>query len=171
MLALVRSFHDLLLMRLPPQAFPASSALFLLTLAAFFVVAFLHHLVVGAGLPQALLRAIISVANVCAGSAVILYIAGRPARWLQTVTALFGGTALLGVMLLPVVGAWMMGMQNILIMISLLLFSVWELVFFAHVYRNALDVGMGAGLAVALIYLLSSMFLKEILVPLPGGAA
>src|SRR5690606_2097858 len=103
MLALVRSYYELLLMRLPPQAFPASNVLFALSLAVFFVVAFLHHWIVAADLALALARALVSVANICAGSAVILFIARRQPRWLQTTTALLGGAALLGLMLLPVV--------------------------------------------------------------------
>lgn len=170
MLALVRSYYELLLMRLPPQAFPASAALFLIALAAFFVVAFLHHWIFAAT-HLALARAALSVANICAGSAIILFMARRSPRWLQTATALLGGAALLGLMLLPVTAVWMIGMRNIFVSLSLLAFGIWELVFFAHVYRNALDTGMGAGLAVALIYLLCSMYIKQVFVPLPVGAS
>jgi hypothetical protein len=168
MLTLVRSYYELLLMRLPPQAFPASSGLFGIVLAAFAVVALTNNFLMSGEAGYALAHAGISIVNICAGTAIILFIARRLPRWQQTATALLGGTALLGAMLLPVLIVYVAGIQNIFIYLSMLAFNVWNLIFFAHVYRNALDTGMGAGIAVALIYLIASLFIKATLAPFPG---
>lgn len=168
MVTLIRTFYELLLMRLPPQVFPASRWLFGLTAFAFALIVAVNNMVIAGDAAYALARSGITIVNVCAGAAIILFIARRPERWQQTVTALFGGAALLGAMLLPVLIVYVSGIENVFIHLSVLAFNLWELVFFAHVYRNALEVGMGAGVAVALIYLISSLFIKATLVPFPA---
>ncbi|HEX6930436.1 MAG TPA: hypothetical protein VF267_14360 [Gammaproteobacteria bacterium] len=169
MAALFARYLDLVLMRLPPQAFPASRFLFCVTLLAFLAMVLASNFIVSRDITYAVVRAILSVFNLCAGTALILLVARRGARWQQTVTALFGGETVIGVIVMPVLLARSMGMDNIFILLSLLLFLAWELVFLGHVYRNALETGMGAGIFIAVIYVIASTWTKQQLMPFPAA--
>lgn len=157
-------------MRLPPQAFPASRFLFGLVLAAFAAMAVMSNFLASGELAYAFLRALLSVFNLAVAAAIILFIARRPARWLQTTTALYGGEVVLFVFMLPLLVAYAFDISNIFIEISQWLLIVWELIFIGHVYRNSLDTGMGAGIAIALIYVIVSAIVKQSLIPYPEGA-
>ena len=170
MFALLNRFFDLVMMRLPPQAFPASRFLFGLVVVAFFAAALTSNLLVSDDIFYTVKRALLSVLNLCAGAALILMLANRRARWLQTATALLGGETVLIVFMLPVLIAYAMDISNVFIAISQWLLIIWELVFLGHVYRNALDSGMGAGIAIALIYVIASAVIKQTFVPFPAGA-
>lgn len=170
MYALFKRFLDLALMRLPPQAFPASRFLLGIALAAFAAMAVLSNFLASGEFAYALLRALLSVINLAAAAAVILLIARRPARWLQTATALYGGEVVLFVFMLPLLVAYAFDISNTFIVISQWLLIIWELIFIGHVYRNSLDTGMGAGIAIALIYVIVSAVVKQSLIPFPEGA-
>lgn len=171
MVPLIKSYYQLLMMRLPPQAFPASRPLLVIVLLAFGLVSAISHYLLVGELAYAVGRAALAIINLSVGAGLILLVARRIVRWPQTLTALLGGSALLGAMLLPVMMVYVLGIQNIFISLSMLAFNIWELVFFGHVYRNALDTGMGTGIAVALIYLIASLYIKGTLLPIPDGAA
>lgn len=168
MFALFNRFLDLVLMRLPPQAFPASRFLFGVTIVACLLVSLGGNYVLSADIGYSIARAALSVFNLCAGAALILAIARRAARWQQTATALLGGESVIGLILLPVLLANAAGIENIFILLSMLLFLAWELVFLAHVYRNALETGMGAGMLIAVLYVVVSLVLKQQLAPFPA---
>ncbi|HEX7047723.1 MAG TPA: hypothetical protein VF275_09165 [Gammaproteobacteria bacterium] len=167
MIALFVRYLDLVLMRLPPQAFPASRFLFGVTLLAFAIVMLVSNFILSGDWVYSLVRAVLSVFNLCAGAALILVIAKRSARWQQTATALLGGETVIALIVLPVLLARTMGMENVFLLMSLLLFLAWELVFLAHVYRNALGTGMGTGLLIAVIYVISSVYIKQLVMPFP----
>lgn len=171
MLALFNRYLDLVLMRLAPQAFPASRFLLALVTIAFFFIATLASFVVSDSVPYAVLRAALSVLTLAGFAAIVLAIANRRLRINQTVAALLGGETVIGLVQLPVLLAWSSGLDNVFIAMSLLAFLAWELVFFAHVYRNALDRGMGIGLAIAVIYILLAMLVEQAVLPFPETAA
>lgn len=169
MIALFVRYLDLVLMRLPPQAFPASRFLFGVTLLAFMLMMIASNYILSGEAAYSLFRAVLSVVNLCAGAALVLAFARRSARWQQTATALLGGETVIGLIVLPVLLARSMGMDNVFILTSLFMFMIWELVFLAHVYRNALETGMGAGMLVAVIYVIASSVIKQQLLPFPAG--
>jgi hypothetical protein len=169
MFALFNRFLDLVLMRLPPQAFPASRFLFGVTFVAYLLVSLGGNYVLSADAGYSMARAALSVFNLCAGAALILAIARRKARWQQTVIALFGGESVIGLILLPVLLTSAAGIENIFMLLSMLLFLAWELVFIAHVYRNALETGMGAGVLTAVLYVVASSVIKQQLAPFPAN--
>ena len=157
------------MLRLPPQAFPASRFLLGLTATMFTLTLLAGNFVLVEDLSYALGRALLSVFNVGVAAALVLAMARRGHRWQQTVTALFGGETVIGLLLLPVLAVNAAGIENIFILLSVLLFLVWELVFIGFVYRNALDSGMGAGIAIAIVYVTVSSLVKQQLVPFPAS--
>lgn len=169
MFALFTRFLDLVLMRLPPQAFPASRFLFGLVCVTCMLVALAGNYALSQDAGYAIGRAILSVFNLCAGAGLILFAARRTARWQQTAIALLGGETIIGLILLPVILANAAGIENVFMLFSMIAFLAWELIFIGHVYRNALESGMGAGVLVAVVYVIASTFIKQALIPLPAG--
>lgn len=89
---------------------------------------------------------------------IVLTLRGRPARWLQTLTALFGTSALLSALSLPL--SFLAGNGDpapIPALASLMLF-VWSFAVDAHIWRHALDVAFVTGLAVAVVLFAFSLF-------------
>jgi len=87
---------------------------------------------------------------------IVLTLRGHPARWLQTLTALFGTGALLSVLSLPLSLAGSEPPTPV-ILASLLLFG-WSFAVDAHIWRHALEASFAVGLAVAVVLFTVSMF-------------
>ncbi|NBD96302.1 MAG: hypothetical protein GVY11_07505 [Gammaproteobacteria bacterium] len=87
---------------------------------------------------------------------IVLSLRGRPARWIQTLTALFGTSALISLVSLPLSLGGGEPSQP-LIVASLVLF-IWSFAVDAHIWRHALDTIYPVGLAVAVLLFALSMF-------------
>jgi hypothetical protein len=91
---------------------------------------------------------------------IVLALRKRPARWIQTVTALFGTSGLLSLLSLPLAlsaeGA-SASPAPILTIASLVLFF-WSFAIDGHIWRHALDTSFAAGLAVAVVLFAVSMY-------------
>lgn len=166
MLQLLRYFIDLIRLRLPPQAFPASNFLFLLTAAAFLLVTLAYLALAGFEPGFVIGRTVLGFVNQLAGAWLILALFNKSARWLQTTIALLGGDTLFALFALPLIASGAPA-DNGLLVALLLGLMIWQIVFFAHVYRHALDTGMGAGILVGMIYVLVSSTIKQAILPAP----
>jgi hypothetical protein len=169
MLRLAKAFLDIAFWRRSPAQLPAS--LFLLGLAASTVAVFE---ILGAFLPpyssdRIAVRVLLSVGLPLGWSWVVLRIAGRRERFVQTSIALLGVAAFAQLFLYPlgsvlnVLGAH----SPAALPLGLLSFAVllWYLLACAHVWRAALDSGIALGAAVSLGYLLLSIVLEQRLLP------
>jgi hypothetical protein len=171
MLRIAKAFWDIALWRKSPAQLPAS--LFLLGLVAA-AAALLE--VLGALLPpnpsgRIVTRVILSVGLPLLFAWVVLVIARRRQRFLQT------GIALLGVAVLAQLVLYPLGsLLNFIgtdrpasIPLGVLLFVglIWYLLACANIWRAALDAGVGLGAAVSVGYLLLSMALEQQLLPEP----
>lgn len=168
MLALFNRFLDLALMRCPPQDFPPSRFLLGLVVVAYAVLAFGTSLLVSENAGYSALGTLLAVADIGVGLALVLRVARRPERWLQTSIAIYGGKVVLIVFTLPVMLAFALGISNFFVGVSQLLLVIWQVVFIGFVMRNALDTGMGAGVAVALIFVIGTEVFEQWLLPFPG---
>ena len=81
---------------------------------------------------------------------IVLRLKDRVSRWEQTVSALYGTSALLSLISLPLNLDPGAEPAPGLVLISLLLF-LWSFAVDAHIWRNALDTSFAAGLGVAMI--------------------
>lgn len=171
MLRIAKAFWDIALWRKSPAQLPAS--LFLLGLVAA-AAALLE--VLGALLPpnpsgRIVTRVILSVGLPLLFAWLVLAIARRRQRFLQT------GIALLGVAVLAQLVLYPLGsLLNFIgtdrpasIPLGVLLFVglIWYLLACANIWRAALDAGVGLGAAVSVGYLLLSMALEQQLLPEP----
>lgn len=165
MLRLAKAFLDIALWRKSPAQLPASA--FLLGLVAF-VVAMIE--VLSALLPpnpsdRVLTRVALSVGLPLVFAWVVLRIAGRPQRFLQTGSALLGVAVLAQLLLYPLDSLLSyIGTDRLASLpLGLLLFmGVVGYVFACvNIWRAALDAGVAVGAVVSIGYLLLSLALEQ----------
>lgn len=156
---------DIILLRRGPQDLPAGRSVLLACLCLYVLTSALslnsgrspEHptavLVMAAGLPLVLVW-------------IVLRLRERVCRWEQTLSALYGTSALLSLFTLAFsVGAGSEPSGPLLI-VSLLVFF-WAFAVDGHIWRNALDTSFGVGLAVAmLLFVLSFSIISSLAGPL-----
>lgn len=160
MLRLITVWLDICLLRAGPQELPASRVLLWLSLAVYSLVSFfLSQASYPAGI--ALQMAGMDLALLVVFAVAPLYLLNKSARIGQTLTALAGSGALLGLIALPVIQILADGQDTSEVppfaaLLWLLLFG-WSLLVMAHIMRHALSITFPAGLGVAILYMLVAM--------------
>lgn len=170
MVQLLRMFGGLAFLRYPPQVFPRSGLLLALAALAYWCMAMVKIIGSGAGFDYAVMRSILSFFNLLAGAWLILALAKRNACWHQTVTALLGGEAVIGLVTLPLLGLTEVALVNPGFAMVFLAVLIWEVAFFAHVYKHALEKKDGMAILITVGYFVASMMLKNYLLPFPEEA-
>jgi hypothetical protein len=169
MLRLAKAFWDIALWRASPAQLPAS--VFLLCLVATLASALE---VVSALVPPSQsglipIRLGLSVALPLLFAWMVLAVARRRQRFLQTGTALLGVAVLAELVLYPLGSLLnLIGTDapaSLPVGILLLVGLIWYLLACANIWRAALDARLGLGGAISVGYLLLSMFLEQKLVP------
>ncbi|MDN5938354.1 MAG: hypothetical protein L0H83_06795 [Salinisphaera sp.] len=174
---------DLLRLRRGPQDLPADWNLLAMLAGAYFIVTFAQVLVAaptGVALLQALLATVVLAGYVRA----VLGSRGRVARFAQTLAAMYAVGIVLTLLMLgptatlaPFLTSLAQGTAQqsaaaaptapTLGMLAYMIIGVWGLVVFGHVYRHALDIGLGIGVLVALgfevLLFLVSAFISPLL--------
>lgn len=169
-LVLARAFADVCRFRLAPQQLPASPALLLVALAAYALSG-----AAGAAIElppsRALLASVLDTALLAAFTAGVLMLRGVAGRLTQTLTALTGAQAVLGVAGIPVL-LWLHAARGsaaeLVPSVAWLALFVWSLLVFAHVLRHALSTHPLVGFVLALAYVaLSVHLLAPVVAPQP----
>lgn len=171
MLQLFRYWLDLCLLRAAPQDGPASAFVLGFALTCYVMVSVLVLTVsygMGTGAQLAFLDLLVMTVFVL----VMLYLSDKTSRIVQTLSALSGAGALLGLLALPLVllsgpASTEASLPFALTLVWLLL-SFWNLVVSAHIIRHALSTSLAIGVAMALLYVLISMQFATIIIPLDG---
>jgi hypothetical protein len=157
MLNLIARLLAIVLMRLGPQDLPAGRS----TLIACIV---LYALITSISLasgetpenPVAILLLAVSLPLVM--SWIVLRLRNQTGRWLQTVSALFGTSAVLSMLSLPV--SLTAGAEpSALLALILLATFFWSFAVDGHIWRHALNVTFSTGLALAAILFAASLFI------------
>lgn len=155
LLILFRPFIDLCLLRVKPQDLPVSGLLLGLALLAYTLSSALVSTV---SLPagSALLAGTADTALLSGLTFSVLRFQHLHARAPQTLTALAGTGALLGVLSLPVT-SWLHGVQRSggdieLPVLLLLVILVWSVVVVGHILRHALSTPYIFGLVLAVVF-------------------
>lgn len=165
MTALLSQLLDIILLRRGPQDLPAGRSVLLACLSFYVLIAALSLnigttpdnptavLVLAAGLPLILVWMVLRVRN-------------RISRWEQTLSALYGTSALLSLITLPLNFTADTEPSGAVVVISLLVFF-WSFVVDAHIWRHALELSFAAGLAVAmLLFVISFSIISSLAGPL-----
>ncbi len=153
MIALLKLFVDICLFQAKPQDLPASRALAGIT-GLIAIITSLRSLEQAA---FALTTATMQVLLMGLIVHVALRFRGYPERWNQTISALYGATALINLVAMPIVG-WMERVKEspeAVIWPALLGLgmTVWFVAIMAHVLRHALDLTVGAGVLLSIAFL------------------
>lgn len=181
-LSLIRLFFQLLFLRAGPEDMPAGQPPLLIAAGFYFAVGVLLDIAVtgegqGGGLGGGLLLLAADAAVLAGYSAGLAMLRGHRARIPQMLTALFGATAMLGLVAWPLVGMQPTGAEAADIDRQLGLWSAlmialfaWNLVVLGHIYRRTLELGAAIGVLAALGYfILSSVVYTALAVQLLPG--
>lgn len=171
MLPILDAFLQILLRQRGPEDLPDSSLLLVLAGIAYVATqAVLAAPVYGAPLPLArsLLLDLVLLTGCLWG---LLRLAGLAGRYRQTLTAMFGTSALLGVCMLPF-NYWLDavgdGEPPLLPTIGVLAVLSWSLVVNGHIFARALSRPFIAGMAVSVAYFLLNYLVFAELGPPPA---
>ncbi|MCW8826773.1 MAG: hypothetical protein OQK78_10155 [Gammaproteobacteria bacterium] len=163
MSALLRAFWMVSILKMAPQAIPASQ-----TLLALVVVT---HFAIGAMLSATALPADGAVVSALLGTVVmmafvylILMMRGQLQRFVQTVTALAGCEAMIGLIALPLTYLFHAGggESGLIALFSLLIFA-WNIMIAAHVFKHAFDLNSQQGVFYAVLYIFTSLIVGTML--------
>lgn len=171
MLALVKPFVQLCLLRIGPQDLPASLVLLGVALAAHTltgIVVSLMFLPTGAALVSGLVGTLL----VCILTFSVLYIQRLRERVCQTLTAMAGAIALIDVTGIPVLG-WLQSVQSAgaspgTPTLLLLFLTGWSLTVQGHILRSALSTRFMFGLILAIFFFWISYNVMRTLFPVPA---
>lgn len=150
------------LLRAGPQDLPARASVLILTVLAYAVLAGVS-IVLGASEHDPLAPVLASIILTCVLTWLVLRVAGTSARWLQTVTALFGTSLFFRLINLPLA----MAGENPSAPAALLALGgfFWHFAVHGHIFRHALEVSFSFGVAVAVGLFAAGYF---ILINVPG---
>lgn len=176
MLPILDVFLQIALRRRGPEDLPDSRVLLLMAGLVYVVTqGFLSLPMYGS--PLALARSLIlDLLLLCGGLWGLLRFTGHKPRFRQTLTAMFGTSALLSVCMLPInywfsLSSWLGFSVDptkppLVIAIGALAILVWWLVVNGHIFSRALSAPFAVGLAIAIgYYLLSNLVLGQIWQP------
>ncbi|WP_328986408.1 hypothetical protein [Thiorhodovibrio winogradskyi] len=156
MLAILHFFIDLCLLRRAPQDLPASSVIFALVVVAGTLGSMLLALSAGEKALVGFLQGLLDIAFMAALLHVILRLVDKPARFLQTATALIGADTLIGlVALLPLsLAAGADETSGLLVLAGFLFMGlvVWGVLASAHILRHAFEIPLMQGVFLAIAY-------------------
>lgn len=156
MLKLLSRLTAIVMLHQGPQDLPAGRSLLPTCLILYLLVTTVS---LGAGQRPENLSLVLTLAALVplALSWIVLKLVNRLARWEQTVSALFGTSALISLLSLPL-SLMIEAQQTPMLALMLLATLFWSLAVNAHIWRNALDRGFATGLALAVILFVATLF-------------
>lgn len=169
MLALVKPFVDICLLRLGPQHLPASGTLLGVALLAH-VLTTVALATATHGVAGALLEGVLGTLVPCLLIAGTLYVQRFGARLVQTLAALAGSGSVINVIALPL-ASWLQGTPPPdgagadLARIAVLLLMGWSIAIAGHILRHAMSVSFIVGIVLALVFSWISVALVRAVVP------
>ncbi|MDA1106909.1 MAG: hypothetical protein O2845_00690 [Proteobacteria bacterium] len=146
---LLKIFINLCLLRAKPQDLPVAPALTAAALAAY-ILAGLGLSLPDLGFGRAALWAVLDTLVIVLLTHSALLLRHFPERLQQTLTALLGSGALLGLVAWPIIGT----QNSIVQLVLLLVLLLWNLAVVAHILRHALSMPLGLGIIVSFGYFL-----------------
>lgn len=154
MLALFNLFLDICLLRKGPQDTPASMALLKICLLAY-ALSGLLVLLFSTPAPVALSQILLDMVLLSGLLYLALTLRRHPKRFEQTLSALTGTGALMGLLALPLM-SWIIhqeeGANTALPSLLLLVLMVWSIAIMAHILRHAFEISIWLGALCALGY-------------------
>ncbi|HEY8034977.1 MAG TPA: hypothetical protein VIF37_05265 [Methylobacter sp.] len=168
MFEVIKLLFDICLFKQGPQDLPPSVWLWRILVIVDVMVSFLM-ISIQTGLVVSLLQAIVSALLIVGFSWLILYIARKPERFTQTVSALLGTDALISFFALPGMASMTIGTGALLAFIITITLMIWHWAVTGHIIRNALGQTWTFSLGLAFLYILGSYQVMALLFPEVAG--
>lgn len=146
LLTLLLAFWNVAVFRLRPQDLPRSNLLLVVTAAANVGIS----LAISAVLDMPAINASVEMCVLVGMTVALLYAFSRSARIVQTLTALLGASAVIGL----VVAILIVAIPNLPFAVRIAIF-MWNMFVIAHVLRHALDTVFVLGCLIAFAYALT----------------
>ena len=166
---LAKAFLDIALWRRTPAHLPASLFLLVLTAVAAALTEVLGAFISPGPQQGILVHIVLSVALPLAFTWAVLAVAKKPARFLQTATAVLGVDVLAGLILYPLSAmfgaAGEDGFVKVPIGIVLFIGLIWYLLAGAHIWRSALESGLVLGGIISVGSFLLQVVFEQLLLP------
>ena len=170
MQALTKIFFDLCFLKAGPQDVPASHTLlnscvvFNLVVSSIGVASFYD-------LQIAVLQVALVIGLLAVYTKILLYVSAKPGRFLQTFTALNGTSALIGVIITPIlllisVSEGSMQYRSLLGIVYFVLY-IWQLVIYGNIFRHALSKAMFLSMVIVILYVILTNMLVFYFFPPP----
>ena len=163
MYELLKLFFDICLFKKGPQDIPASNALLRLLIPVYACVSFLMLILSSGGL-NAVMQVFVEIMLILGSTWLILFIARKPARYLQTASALMATDTLISFFALPAM-ATLVGQGAGLAFIAIIILMIWHWAISGHIFSKALEQPFTFGLGVAFLYILVSYQVMALLFP------
>lgn len=171
MYPLIEAFLQICLLRRGPQDLPRSTLLLYLVLGLYALAGVMLALAYQP-IPSAIALSLTDTALLSAMTGLLLYLYGRTARVVQTLSALAGTGFLLALAALVPTWWWTTarasGADASLAPLALLALVVWSIAVAGHILRHALSAPFPIGLIVAVVFYWLSASMQTALFPPPG---
>lgn len=149
MLLILKLFIDICLFRANAEDVPASRALLIFSVLAYFILSLGITFIQG-NLSKIVAIIMVGFILVIALAQAGLWIRSFMNRSVQTITALAGTGTIFCILSWPLV---LIGEQWIFARYLLLLIFIWDLVVVGHIFRNALSLPFWAGIGISIFYI------------------
>jgi len=163
MFELLKLFFDICLLKKGPEDVPGFSALLRLLILVHVSISFIV-LKLNINSTDAAWQVLAEVILILGLTWPILFIANKPARYLQTTSALLGTDAVISFIAIPAM-ATLISHGTGLAYFSVILLMIWHWVISGHIFSHALDKPFAFGLGVAFLYILVSYQITALLFP------
>ena len=163
MYELLKLFLEICLFKKGPQDIPGSKGMLTLLIPVYAGVSFFLLILSSDGL-NAAMQVLVEIMLILGSTWFILFIARKPARYLQTASALMATDTLISFFALPAM-ATLVGQGAGLAFIVIILLMIWHWAISGHIFSNALNQPFTFGLGVAFLYILVSYQVMALLFP------
>ena len=164
MYAYLNLLFNICLFRKGPQDIPHSQQVLRLTVLAYAVTGYLL-IQVSTDTLNALLQAAVEIILITGFAGLMLSLANKISRLVQTICALLGTDALISICAMPIIATLNLDSNNILAFFAMLALMIWHWLVTTHIIRHALDKSFSFALGIAFLYIFSASQIIGLLFP------
>jgi hypothetical protein len=164
MYRLIQLFFDICILRKGPQDVPAMPWMLYLILPVYIAVNLSVLLLNSYPFPALFIQVFIDFSLLAGFCWSLVFFSGKPARFLQTLTALIGTESIISCFAIPVI-AIMIFFPNTISGFVMLGLMVWNWLVIGHICRHALDRPLILGLGLSLLFILISSQIMALVFP------
>ena len=165
MTAYLKLLFNVCLFSKGPQELPHSRQLLRLSAIAYALISYLLTLISTDGF-SALLQVMTELIITFAFVWLMLSIAKKQTRFIQTTSTLLGTDALISAFAIPVLTALHQDASNMPAIFTMLALMLWNWLVTAHIIRHALDKSFSFALGIAFLYVFSASQIMGLLFPI-----